>query len=142
MVLVCPGLKPWAISSDSAAAACPENILLVGLDTGTDSFGNPLPVPGWCWRAPGRARAGWRPPRAAAPKAILDQLHAGDGSEGGYNTNTLIIGDGVVQTDGDPTECGGLGCPGEVRGPPRRCRPVGSPAGPYRDAPPHPSATL
>ncbi len=43
------------------------NILLVGLDSRKDQTGNDL------------------------PPAILDQLHAGDGSEGGYNTNTLIV---------------------------------------------------
>ncbi|MGZ8177008.1 LCP family protein [Williamsia sp. SKLECPSW1] len=44
-----------------------ENILLMGLDTRNDRDGNPL------------------------PPDILAQLHAGDGSEGGYNTNTLIL---------------------------------------------------
>jgi LCP family protein required for cell wall assembly len=43
------------------------NILLMGLDTRKDQDGNDL------------------------PPAILDQLHAGDGEEGGYNTNTLIL---------------------------------------------------
>jgi LCP family protein required for cell wall assembly len=43
------------------------NILLMGLDTRLDQNGDPLPA------------------------AVLDQLHAGDGSEGGYNTNTLIL---------------------------------------------------
>ncbi len=43
------------------------NILLMGLDTRKDQNGQQL------------------------PKEILDQLHAGDGSEGGYNTNTLIL---------------------------------------------------
>lgn len=44
-----------------------ENILLMGLDTRNDRDGNPLPAD------------------------VLAQLHAGDGSEGGYNTNTLIL---------------------------------------------------
>ncbi|GAA2064226.1 hypothetical protein GCM10009722_26880 [Williamsia deligens] len=44
-----------------------ENILLMGLDTRNDRDGNPL------------------------PPDVLAQLHAGDGSEGGYNTNTLIL---------------------------------------------------
>ena len=56
-----------ALLSGSSAANGPVNILLVGLDTRRDQNGNPL------------------------PKAILDQLHAGDGNEGGYNTNTLIL---------------------------------------------------
>jgi LCP family protein required for cell wall assembly len=43
------------------------NILLIGLDSRKDQDGNQLPKP------------------------ILDQLHAGDGGEGGYNTNTLIL---------------------------------------------------
>ena len=43
------------------------NILLIGLDSRKDQQGNDL------------------------PQAILDQLHAGDGEEGGYNTNTLIV---------------------------------------------------
>lgn len=43
------------------------NILLIGLDTRRDPDGNPL------------------------PPQILEQLHAGDGDEGDYNTNTLIL---------------------------------------------------
>ncbi|MEV6218656.1 LCP family protein [Nocardia sp. NPDC051833] len=43
------------------------NILLIGLDTRKDLDGNDL------------------------PKEILDQLHAGDGTEGGYNANSLIL---------------------------------------------------
>jgi len=43
------------------------NVLLMGLDSRKDQNGNQL------------------------PPAILDQLHAGDGNEGGYNTNTLIV---------------------------------------------------
>ncbi|MGZ4541911.1 MAG: LCP family protein [Mycobacteriaceae bacterium] len=43
------------------------NILLIGLDSRKDQNGDQLPA------------------------AILDQLHAGDGNEGGYNTNTLIL---------------------------------------------------
>ncbi|QLY33827.1 LCP family protein [Nocardia huaxiensis] len=43
------------------------NMLLIGLDTRKDLNGNDL------------------------PKEILDQLHAGDGSEGGYNANSLIL---------------------------------------------------
>lgn len=43
------------------------NILLIGLDSRKDQDGNPL------------------------PENILDKLHAGDSSSGGYNTNTLIL---------------------------------------------------
>ncbi|MFE3196049.1 LCP family protein [Nocardia sp. NPDC059240] len=43
------------------------NMLLIGLDTRKDLNGNDL------------------------PKEILDQLHAGDGTEGGYNANSLIL---------------------------------------------------
>ncbi len=43
------------------------NILLIGLDSRKDQDGNDLPA------------------------TILDKLHAGDSSSGGYNTNTLIL---------------------------------------------------
>jgi LCP family protein required for cell wall assembly len=43
------------------------NILLIGLDSRKDQQGNDL------------------------PKDVLDQLHAGDSDQGGYNTNTLIL---------------------------------------------------
>ncbi|MFD3748419.1 LCP family protein [Nocardia sp. NPDC058633] len=43
------------------------NILLIGLDTRKDLDGNDL------------------------PKEVLDQLHAGDGTAGGYNANSLIL---------------------------------------------------
>ncbi len=43
------------------------NILLIGLDSRKDQDGNDL------------------------PREILDQLHAGDSEDGGYNTNTLIL---------------------------------------------------
>jgi LCP family protein required for cell wall assembly len=56
-----------AAASGSHAADGSVNILLIGLDTRRDQQGNPL------------------------PPQILDQLHAGDGDEGGYNTNTLIL---------------------------------------------------
>jgi LCP family protein required for cell wall assembly len=52
---------------DAAALGDDMNILLIGLDTRKDKDGNDL------------------------PKDILDQLHAGDGSEGGYNANSLIL---------------------------------------------------
>ncbi|WP_407671117.1 LCP family protein [Nocardia stercoris] len=52
---------------DNAALGDDMNILLIGLDTRKDQNGNDL------------------------PKDILDQLHAGDGEEGGYNANSLIL---------------------------------------------------
>ncbi|WP_442943064.1 LCP family protein [Nocardia sp. NBC_01503] len=52
---------------DRASLGGDVNILLIGLDTRKDLNGNDL------------------------PKDILDQLHAGDGSEGGYNANSLIL---------------------------------------------------
>ncbi len=56
------------ISAEDAAALDGDmNILLIGLDTRKDQNGNDL------------------------PKDILDQLHAGDGTEGGYNANSLIL---------------------------------------------------
>jgi LCP family protein required for cell wall assembly len=57
-----------ALGADAPKSAGGElNILLIGLDSRKDQDGNQL------------------------PKEILDQLHAGDGTEGGYNTNTLIL---------------------------------------------------
>ncbi len=56
-----------ALTGGSASKDGSVNILLIGLDSRKDQNGNDL------------------------PKVILDQLHAGDGSEGGYNTNTLIL---------------------------------------------------
>ncbi|MBO0856458.1 MAG: LCP family protein [Nocardia sp.] len=53
--------------ADAAALDGDMNILLIGLDTRKDQNGNDL------------------------PKNIIDQLHAGDGSEGGYNANSLIL---------------------------------------------------
>ncbi|AHH96476.1 LCP family protein [Kutzneria albida] len=43
------------------------NILIMGLDSRLDQNGNPL------------------------PQAVYDQLHAGDSSNGGYNTNVLMV---------------------------------------------------
>lgn len=57
-----------AIGSDHRAAPGEAvNILLIGLDSRKDQNGEML------------------------PKEILDKLHAGDGTQGGYNTNTLIL---------------------------------------------------
>jgi len=58
---------PLAAGPGSGSVDGSVNVLLIGLDTRQDQNGNPLPAP------------------------ILDQLHAGDGSQGGYNTNTLIV---------------------------------------------------
>lgn len=54
-------------ATDDAELDGDINMLLIGLDTRKDLNGNDL------------------------PKEILDQLHAGDGSEGGYNANSLIL---------------------------------------------------
>lgn len=56
-----------ALSGGPRSGGQAVNILLIGLDSRKDQNGEQL------------------------PKAILDQLHAGDGTEGGYNTNTLIL---------------------------------------------------
>ncbi len=61
------GALAGALAGGSASPDGSVNVLLIGLDTRQDQNGNPLPAP------------------------ILDQLHAGDGSQGGYNTNTLIV---------------------------------------------------
>ena len=57
-----------ALPSDAArSSGGAMNILLIGLDSRKDQDGNAL------------------------PQDILDQLHAGDSDQGGYNTNTLIL---------------------------------------------------
>src|SRR5664279_6333201 len=57
-----------ALPSDAArSSGGAMNILLIGLDSRKDQDGNPL------------------------PQEVLDQLHAGDSDQGGYNTNTLIL---------------------------------------------------
>ncbi|MBO0877166.1 MAG: LCP family protein, partial [Pseudonocardia sp.] len=56
-----------ALGGASAAATEPTNILIMGLDSRLDQDGNPL------------------------PKSVLDQLHAGDSDNGGYNTNVLMV---------------------------------------------------
>ncbi|WP_316573890.1 LCP family protein [Nocardia canadensis] len=61
-------LRSQAIEDDAPHSLGGDlNILLIGLDTRRDQNGNELPT------------------------EILDQLHAGDGDEGGYNANTLIL---------------------------------------------------
>lgn len=71
-----PTTKP-PVFSEASPFSQATNVLLIGLDTRKDQDGNPLPA------------------------HILDQLHAGDGDDGGYNTNTLIllhipVGGGIV----------------------------------------------
>lgn len=60
------------------------NILLIGLDSRKDQDGNDL------------------------PQDVLDQLHAGDSTSGGYNTNTLILvhlaGDGGAEAFSIPRD--------------------------------------
>lgn len=55
------------LDSGPTAPTQEQNILLVGLDTRTDAQGNPL------------------------PQDLLDQLHAGAASDGGDNTDTMIL---------------------------------------------------
>jgi LCP family protein required for cell wall assembly len=52
---------------DSGLVSEPMNILIMGLDSRLDQNGDPLPAP------------------------VLKQLHAGDGTDGGYNTNVLML---------------------------------------------------
>ncbi len=81
LVLVATGYG-WSVYSDlntgltrsealgggpAASSSEPMNILIMGLDSRLDQNGNPL------------------------PKAVMDQLHAGDSSNGGYNTNVLMV---------------------------------------------------
>ncbi|MEU6583626.1 LCP family protein [Nocardia sp. NPDC046763] len=60
-------VRSGAISPEDVNLDGDINMLLIGLDTRKDLNGNDL------------------------PKDILDQLHAGDGTEGGYNANSLIL---------------------------------------------------
>ncbi|GAA5160483.1 LCP family protein [Amycolatopsis dongchuanensis] len=62
------GLSTADVLDPGAASTTGEqNILLVGLDSRTDAQGEPL------------------------PRNLLDQLHAGDSSDGGDNTDTMIL---------------------------------------------------
>lgn len=56
-----------SLSTADGGANAPQNILLMGLDSRRDQDGNVL------------------------PSEVLDKLQAGDSSQGGYNTNTLIL---------------------------------------------------
>ncbi|WP_084759464.1 LCP family protein [Nocardia mangyaensis] len=61
-------LRSYALGEDAPHSLDGDlNVLLIGLDTRRDQNGDEL------------------------PKEVLDQLHAGDGDEGGYNANTLIL---------------------------------------------------
>nr|WP_280343360.1 LCP family protein [Nocardia neocaledoniensis] len=61
-------LRSQALEDDAPQSLGGDlNILLIGLDTRRDQHGEEL------------------------PREVLDQLHAGDGDEGGYNANTLIL---------------------------------------------------
>jgi LCP family protein required for cell wall assembly len=55
------------IAGGSTAPSAEQNILMVGLDTRTDAQGNPI------------------------PQSLLTQLHAGSVSDGGDNTDTMIV---------------------------------------------------
>lgn len=59
--------RSQALGDGPTSTAGAQNILLMGLDTRKDRDGNNL------------------------PPEVLRELHAGDGNEGGYNTNTLIL---------------------------------------------------
>jgi LCP family protein required for cell wall assembly len=55
------------IDQGNSPPSAEQNILLVGLDTRTDAQGNPI------------------------PQTLLNQLHAGSSSDGGDNTDTMIV---------------------------------------------------
>ena len=75
VVLATTGVLWWTVkhlgggsfSTADGGANAPQNILLMGLDSRRDQDGNVL------------------------PSEVLDKLQAGDSSQGGYNTNTLIL---------------------------------------------------
>ena len=59
---------PAAVAdAETQTPAVEQNILLVGMDNRTDAQGNPLPA------------------------AVLEQLHAGSGTDGGDSTDTMIV---------------------------------------------------
>lgn len=74
-VLATTGVLWWTVkqlgggslTTADGDANTPQNILLMGLDSRRDQDGNVL------------------------PSGVLDKLQAGDSSQGGYNTNTLIL---------------------------------------------------
>jgi anionic cell wall polymer biosynthesis LytR-Cps2A-Psr (LCP) family protein len=61
------GLTTADVLDHGASATADQNILLVGLDTRTDAHGNPL------------------------PQSLLDALHAGSSTDGGDDTDTMIV---------------------------------------------------
>ncbi|MCX4097543.1 LCP family protein [Nocardia sp. alder85J] len=94
-----------ALDDGPKSVGADQNILIMGLDSRLDEHGNPL------------------------PQDMYDALHAGDDSEGGYNSNVLILmhipGDGSKSTaisiprddyvTLDPAACGGSTCKGKVK---------------------------
>jgi LCP family protein required for cell wall assembly len=62
-----PAAADGAAVWGGGALIAPENLLIMGLDSRRDQNGDPL------------------------PSAVLDQLHAGDSEDGGYNTNVLML---------------------------------------------------
>lgn len=94
-----------AISNGPKSSGQDQNILIMGLDSRLDEHGSPL------------------------PKAMYEALHAGDDSNGGMNSNVLIMihipGDGTKATaisiprddyvSLDPTACGGDACKGKIK---------------------------
>jgi LCP family protein required for cell wall assembly len=61
------GLTTADVLDPGAAPTSDQNILLVGLDTRTDAHGDPL------------------------PRSLLDALHAGSSTDGGDDTDTMIV---------------------------------------------------
>ncbi|MBU3062936.1 LCP family protein [Nocardia sp. NEAU-G5] len=94
-----------AISDGPKSSGQDQNILIMGLDSRLDEHGNAL------------------------PQAMYNALHAGDDSNGGMNSNVLIMihipGDGSKATaisiprddyaSLDPTACGGETCKGKIK---------------------------
>jgi LCP family protein required for cell wall assembly len=84
--------------SSNGVSGTGTNVLVMGLDSRLDQNGNPLPA------------------------AVLDQLHAGDSSNGGYNTNVLMLvhlpgnGDGARPVGISIPRDAYVGLPGEPSG--------------------------
>jgi LCP family protein required for cell wall assembly len=77
-------LAGFAHPSDSGAGGGgPMNILVMGLDSRLDQNGQPL------------------------PREVLNQLHAGDSSNGGYNTNVLML----LHVPGDGSQAQAISIP-------------------------------
>ncbi|WP_245607325.1 LCP family protein [Pseudonocardia spinosispora] len=71
------------LTSGAPAPGVSRNILIMGLDSRLDQDGRPL------------------------PKDVLDQLHAGDSSDGGYNTNVLML----LHVPGDGSKASAISIP-------------------------------